>query len=113
MKTKPLVLLLVLASIAFAVLMPPEAFPAGRMAVLVCATFGFLACLIDKRVSNGFLGAGLITFAALLAHSIFFSVDLYRSLEFLTLLWTYYCLLGFFLYSGHAMITPAAVVMVA
>ena len=39
-------------------------------------------------------------------------MDLYRSLEFVSVLWAYYCLFGFFLHAGFAPEKPLAVCMV-
>ena len=113
MKSKPIVFGLALASLYFAVLLPPEAYPNGRVAVLLCATFAFFAAVIEHRISSKFLWGGMILFGLLLAHSLWISVDLYRSLEFLTSIWTYYCLLGFFLYTPADPLKPVAVSMVA
>ena len=39
MKNKPLVSLLAFSTLFFAMLLPPEAYPNGKMAVVICATF--------------------------------------------------------------------------
>src|SRR5262245_33993428 len=100
MKAKPLVFALALGSLFFAVLLPPEAYPDGKMAVLLCGTFAFFASMLESRISARYLWGGAAVFGFLLIHTVFFSVDAYRSLDTLMLLWTYYCLLGFFLYAG-------------
>jgi tetratricopeptide (TPR) repeat protein len=40
------------------------------------------------------------------------SVDAYRSMEFLTVIWAYYCLLGFFMYSSSGSMTYFAGILV-
>jgi hypothetical protein len=110
--TKPMVLVLALSSLIFAALMPPEAYPVGRMGVILCATFVFFIALSERKIPKIFLGAGLAIFSILLLHSVFLSVDVYRSLEFLTILWTYYCLLGFFVYASHGAVPFFAGIMV-
>ena len=112
MKPKTLIMALALGSLVFAILMPPEAYPSGKMAVIVCGTFAFLAALIERQVPSRYLVAGLTIFSLLLVHSLFLSVDSYRSLEFMTLLWAYYCLLGFFMYSGEGLLKPTAATIV-
>ena len=98
---KPAVIGLALLSLFFAILLPPEAYPVGRMAIILTSTFAFVIAVLERRVSNAYLLSGVATFPALLVHSLWISVDLNRSLEFLTILWAYYCLLGFF-YVVHA-----------
>jgi hypothetical protein len=98
--TNPIVLILALASLFFAILMPPEAYPAGKMAVVLSSTFALLAAIRERRLPRLYLAGGLGVFLVLLVHSLWFSVDAYRSIEFLTVLWTYYCLLGFFAYAA-------------
>jgi hypothetical protein len=100
LKNRFLISLLALSSLFFAVLMPPEAYAAGKMVVIVIATFVFLIAVSEKRVSRGYIAGGAAAFGLLFIHSIWISIDAYRSLEFLTLLWAYYCLAGFFMYSG-------------
>jgi hypothetical protein len=100
-RTKPIILLLAFAAIFFAILMPPEAYPTGQMVVVLSSTFVFLGALTERKIPYRFLIAGLTIFPLLFIHSLLVSVDLNRSLEFLTVLWSYYCLLGFFLYSSH------------
>ena len=98
MKPRPLVLAIALSSIAFAMLLPPEAYPNGKMAVILSATFAFLAAISEHRISSSYLKLGFGIFAMLLAHTLLFSVDLYRSLDTLSLLWAYYCIVGFFMH---------------
>jgi hypothetical protein len=113
MKPKPVVIGLAFASLFFAILLPPEAFPNGKMAVLLCATFAFFVSVVERRVERWYIAVGLSVFALLVLHSLVVSVDPYRSVEFITTLWTYYCLTGFFLYAGFDPIMPLAISMVA
>jgi tetratricopeptide (TPR) repeat protein len=111
-KTKPLFAALGLAALFFAILLPPEAYPDGKLAVILCGTFAFLITLVEGRVRPNYLLGGLLIFGFLLLHSLLLSVDPYRSLEFTSVLWAYYCLLGFFLYAGFEPFKPVAVSMV-
>jgi len=113
MKPKPIVCGLAFASLFFAILLPPEAFPDGKMAVLLCATFAFFIQVSERRVDRRYLTGGLIVFAILVFHSLILSVDSYRSIEFTTTVWTYYCLAGFFLYAGFDPVMPLSISMVA
>ena len=112
MKPKPIVFGLALASLFFAILLPPEAYSDGKMAVLLSATFAFFISVSERRVDRRYLTAGLAVFAILVLHSLTVSVDPYRSIEFLATLWTYYALIGFFLYAGFDPIRPLAISMV-
>ena len=82
--TRPIVLVLAFATVFLAILMPPEAYPAGRMAVILSSTFVFLIALTERRIPLGYALTGISVFALLLAHSLWLSVDLNRSLEFMT-----------------------------
>ena len=113
MKPKPVVAALAFASLFFAILLPPEAFPDGKMAILLCSTFAFFVSVAERRVDRRYITWGLIVLALLVIHSLVLSVDAYRSIEFVTTLWIYYCLAGFFLYAGFDPILPLAVSMVA
>jgi len=113
MKPKPIVIGLAFASLFFAILLPPEAYSDGKMAVLLCATFAFFISVTEKAIDRRYLQGGLAAFLLLFVHSMLFSVDPYRSFELIATLWTYYCLAGFFLYAGFDPITPLAVSMVA
>jgi len=113
MKQKPIVCALAFAALFFGVLLPPEAYPDGKLAVLLCATFPFFISIVERRISARYLLGGLCTFGILLAHTFLLSVDVYRSLDFITLIWTYYCLIGFFLYAGFEPLKPLAWCMVA
>src|SRR5262245_16175536 len=62
MKPHRLMLGLVLTSLICAILMPPEAYPSGKMVVIVCATFAFLAAITEKRIPNSYLVGGLVLF---------------------------------------------------
>jgi hypothetical protein len=99
MKTRPIVMLIALAALFFAMILPPEAYANGKLAVTLCATFAFLIALSERRIPQTFVTIGGIVFGLLLAHTFLLSVDLYRSLDTLSSLWAYYCLIGFFAYS--------------
>jgi len=113
MKPKPIVSGLAFASLFFAILLPPEAYSDGKMAVVLCATFAFFISITEKRIDRRYLMAGLIGFVILVGHSLVFSVDAYRSIELLATLWTYYCLAGFFLFAGYDPVFPLSIVMVS
>jgi tetratricopeptide (TPR) repeat protein len=113
MKTKPIVAALALAALFFAILLPPEAYGDGKLAVILCATFSFFASMSERRISPMYLYGGLIGFAYLLFHALVISVDAYRSLEFMSVLWAYYCLFGFFRYVEFDPFKPLAICMVA
>jgi hypothetical protein len=113
MKGQRLILLLAFAALFFAMLLPPEAYPNGRLAVVVCGTFAFLASLSERRIPTGYVKAGAWVFALLLVHTLTLSIDLYRSLDMLTMIWTYYCLIGVLMYVGSGYADHLAVVMVA
>ena len=113
MKSPRAVIGLAFASLFFAILLPPEAYPDGKLAVILCATFAFLASLTERRIPPAYIRGGLAVFGFLILHSVFVSVDSYRSLEFTSILWAYYCLFGFFLYAGFDPVKPLAVCMVA
>ena len=112
MKPKPIVSGLAMASLFFAMLLPPEAYSDGKLAVLLCATFAFFISVTESRVDHRYLKTGLVVFAILIGHTLLFSVDTYRSFELIATLWTYYCLCGFFLYAGFDPITPLSISMV-
>jgi len=113
MKPRRVVFGLALAALFFAILLPPEAFSEGKVAVLLCATFAFFIAVYEGWVDRRYLAGGLLALALLTAHSLLLSVDLYRSIEFVTVLWIYYALIGFFLYYGDEPVKPLAVSMVA
>src|SRR5215471_523805 len=99
-RTKPVILLLAWASLFFAMLLPPEAYPNGKLAVVLCATFAFLSSLAEHRIPPHYVKAGLSVFVLLLIHTFTVSMDLYRSLDMLTVIWAYYCLIGVFTYAS-------------
>src|SRR5215813_10935630 len=99
-RTKPVILLLGWASLFFAMLLPPEAYPNGKLAVVLCATFALLSALSEQHVPRHYLKAGLWIFVPLLVHTFTVSADLYRSLDMLTTIWAYYCLIGVFMYAS-------------
>jgi len=112
MKHKRAVTGLALAALFFAVLLPPEAYPDGKLAVLLCATFAFFASLVEGRIHWTYIRGGLTAFSVLILHSLLFSVDAYRSLEFVSTVWAYYCVFGFFFYAGFEPEKPVALCMV-
>ena len=112
MKQKRAVIGLAFAALFFAVLLPPEAYPDGKLAVILCATFAFFSSLYERRIHPAYIKGGLAAFALLILHVFLFSVDTYRSLEFLTILWSYYCLFGFFFYAGFEPEKPLAICLV-
>src|SRR5215813_2879578 len=112
MKSKPIVCALALSSLFIAILRPPEAYTDSKVIVLLCATFPFLISMVERRISSKYLWSGLVLFVGLLAHSLWLSVDLYRSLDFISMIWAYYCLTGFFLYAGFEPMKPLAICMV-
>lgn len=112
MKTKPIVVGLALAALFFAILLPPEAYPDGKLAVILCATFAFFVSLTERRIHPAYLYGGLLVFGFLLLHAVLISLDTYRSFEFTSVLWAYYCLFGFFFYAGFEPFKPVAICMV-
>jgi hypothetical protein len=112
-KTKPVILLLAFATLFFAMLLPPEAYPNGKLAVVLCSTFAFLAALAERHIPGKYLQAGLWLFGLLLAHTLLISIDLYRSLDTLTAIWSYYCLIGVFVYASDGYEDQLAGVVVA
>ena len=112
MRNQRIVIGLAFASLFFAVLLPPEAYPDGKLAVILCATFPFFISLSERRIHPAYIRWGLAGFGLLTIHSLFVSVDAYRSLEFVSVLWAYYCLFGFFFYAGFEPLMPLAVCMV-
>ena len=112
MKQKRAVIGLAFAALFFAVLLPPEAYPDGKLAVILCATFAFFSSLYERRIHPTYIKGGLAAFALFILHIVLFSIDTYRSLEFLTILWAYYCLFGFFFYAGFEPEKPLAICLV-
>src|SRR5262249_30578248 len=88
------------ATLFFAMLLPPEAYPNGKLGVVLCATFAFLAALSEKHIPRHYLQAGAWILGLLLAHTLTISIDLFRSLDTLTAIWTYYCLIGVLMYAS-------------
>ncbi len=113
MKNKPIVTMLAFSSLFFAMLLPPEAYPNGKLAVVLSATFAFAIAISERRIPARFLGIGGWIFGLLMLHSLFVSVDLYRSLDTLASIWAYYCLIGFFMYSSAGLEKQLAGAMVA
>jgi tetratricopeptide (TPR) repeat protein len=104
---------LALATLFFAVLLPPEAYPNGRFIVVLCSTFVFLANLVERKIPPRYAWIGLGLFGLAVVHSLLVSVDAHRSIEFVAMLWAYYCLLGFFVYAGFEPIRPVAAAIIA
>ena len=63
MKHKNIVIGLAFAALFFAILLPPEAYPDGRLAVILCATFAFFISLNERRIHPAYLHGGLALFA--------------------------------------------------
>jgi hypothetical protein len=112
MKSKYLVTSLAFAALFFAVIHPPEAYPDGKLVVILCATFALFSGLVERRIPRTYIYGGLTAFSVLIVHSFLLSVDTYRSLEFATILWAYYCLFGFFFYAAFEPEKPLAICMV-
>jgi hypothetical protein len=112
MKHKRIVIGLAFAALFFAILLPPEAYPDGKLAVILCATFAFFISVNERQIHPTYIRGGLALFGLLIAHTVFFSVDAYRSLDFISILWAYYCLFGFFFYAGFEPLKPLAVCVV-
>jgi hypothetical protein len=112
MKSRHVVTGLAFAALFFAVLLPPEAYPDGKLAVILCSTFAFFASLSERRIHRTYIVGGLAAFVVLILHSLFLSVDAYRSLDLTSTLWAYYCLFGFFFYAGFETEKPLATCMV-
>ena len=112
MKHQRLVFGLAFMTLFFAVLLPPEAYPDGKLAVILCATFAFFISVSEKQIQSSYLCGGLALFGLLIAHSLFISVDAYRSFDFISVLWAYYCLFGFFFYARFEALKPLAITIV-
>ena len=93
--------LFVLGALIAVVLAPPEAFGSGRMILILASSSAFLILVLKGEVPAGFLIAGFAGAAFLAWHSVWISVDFYRSVEFLGLAWAYYCLFGSIVYSPY------------
>jgi len=112
MKHKHIVAGLAFAALFFAILLPPEAYPDGKLAVILCSTFAFFISVKERQVHPTYIRGGLALFGLLIVHTAFFSVDAFRSLDFLSILWAYYCLFGFFFYAGFEPLKPLSICMV-
>ncbi len=93
--------LFVLGALIAVILAPPEAFGYGRMILILASSFAFLILVLKGEVPAGYLIAGFAGTAFLTWHSVWMSVDFYRSVEFLGLAWAYYCLFGSIVYSPY------------
>jgi tetratricopeptide (TPR) repeat protein len=82
------------------------------MAVVLTASFAFLIAMSERRIPSSYLACGVLLLTSLILHSLLLSVDLGRSLEFLPMVWAYYCLLGYFMYAGMRMTEFATAVVV-
>ncbi len=98
-KTENAAQLLALSALAGVILAPPEAFGSGRMILVVGSTFAFLLLILEGQVESRYLRGGLVGMVVLVAHSLWISIDFYRSLEFVGIVWAYYCLFGYLVYS--------------
>jgi tetratricopeptide (TPR) repeat protein len=112
MKHQRIVIGLAFAALFFAILLPPEAYPDGKLAVIVCATLTFFISVSEKQIHPRYLHGGLVVFGFLIAHSLLISVDTYRSIDFISILWAYYCLFGFFFYAPFQPLKPLAIAIV-
>ena len=83
------------------ILAPPEVFGSGRMILTVCSTFALLILMLDGKIPSRFLWSGVAGTVFLLWHAFWISIDVYRSLEFYEILWSYYCLFGVFYYTSQ------------
>jgi len=99
MKNWDMTQLLALSALVGVILAPPEAFGSGRMILVVASSFSFLILILKGNVPARYLLAGLGGMVVLGAHSIWVSIDSFRSVECLGIAWAYYCLLGYFVYS--------------
>ena len=93
--------LFVLGALVAVILAPPEAFGSGRMILILASSFAFLILALKGEIPAGFLIAGFAGAAFLAWHTVWISVDFYRSVEFLGLAWAYYCLFGSIVHSPH------------
>lgn len=89
---------LALGTLVAATLVPPEAYGEGRMLLVLSASTAFLVLVMEREIPGRYLAVGLAGLVLLTAHSLLLSEDPYRSVEFLGLLWAYYCLGGVFRY---------------
>ena len=92
--------LLGLAAMAGAILAPPEVFGSGRMILVLGSTFALLILSLDGKIPSRFLWIGVGGTLFLVWHAFWISIDVYRSLEFSEILWSYFCLFGVFYYTS-------------
>ncbi len=104
--------LLALGALVVVALAPPEAWGSGRMLLMLASTFALLILVMEARVPASFLIGGGAFWGGLLVHSVIVSADPYRSLDFLTIVWAYYCLFGYFRYSPDKNLKPVALTLV-
>ena len=104
--------LLALAAMVGVILAPPEVFGSGRMLLVVCSTFALLILMLDGKIPSRFLLSGLAGTVFLMWHAFWISIDVYRSLEFSEILWSYYCLFGVCYYTSDHFRTRIAVTLV-
>ncbi len=112
MKTRQLLTLIAFAAFFFAMLLPPEAYPNGKLAVVLCSTVAFIGALSGRRIPYSYLKVGMWTFGFLLLHTFTISIDLHRSLDMMSAIWAYYCLIGFFIYESNGLEKHLAATMV-
>ncbi len=93
--------LLALAAMVGAVVAPPEVAGSGRMILVLCSTFALLILMLDGKIPSRYLWSGGLGSAFLVWHAFWVSIDVYRSLEFYEILWSYYCLFGVFYYTSR------------
>ncbi len=93
--------MLALTAMAGVILAPPEVFGSGRMILVLCSTFALLILMLDEKISFRFLWGGVVGTLFLVWHAFWISIDVYRSLEFYEILWSYYCLFGVFYYGSR------------
>ncbi len=103
---------LAIATLFAVIVQPPEAYGTGRMLLVVGSTFAFLVTALGPGVSSRYLAGGLGGMLLLLAHSVWVSEDVYRSTEFLTLAWSYYCLFGALYFARKDLRTATASTLV-
>lgn len=103
---------LAVATLIAVIVQPPEAYGTGRMLLVVGSTFAFLVNVLGPGVPPRYLAGGLVGMILLIAHSLWISEDVYRSLEFLTLAWSYYCLFGALYFARRDLRTTTAATLV-
>ena len=103
--------LLGLAAMVWVILAPPEVFGSGRMILVLCSTFALLILMLDGKIPSRFLWSGVAGTLFLVWHAFWISIDVYRSLEFCEILWSYYGLFGVFYYTAPESVNESRVRM--